>query len=239
MRKLRVITIAAMLLSSCMPLLLAQDQDLLDYLAESARKYGQDADLVNGEKYFYLYTRSDGDPFLNSETQLAMLRVRGKEFAEQQLRYDIFNQQLILEYEDVYGGMNSLVLRDEWVEWFSYMTRTFRKMEGPDGVVGYYQIVHEGTVSCYYRWRKQYLLNLNMGVQNYYFTEPSRNSYLYMNEAFILFRNNGGFVKSFPKKNQKAIKKLLKQSKIKVMKVSDANMRHLLKYCNSLVDETD
>ena len=35
-----------------LPLLYAQQASLTNYLAECERKYGNDADLVNGEKYY-------------------------------------------------------------------------------------------------------------------------------------------------------------------------------------------
>ena len=83
-------------------------QSLTDYLAECELKYGSDADLVNGEKYFYPYSTSDGDPFFIFESGSSKLRIKGKEFEEQSLRYDIYNHLLILDYKDVYGGTTSL-----------------------------------------------------------------------------------------------------------------------------------
>ena len=109
----------------------AQQQSFSDYLAEVERKYGNDVKLVNGEKYFYPYTRSDGNPFLFSEPRPVVIRVHEKEFAGQLVRYDIFNQQVILDFKDIYGGTSSLVLQEEWVESFSFESHFFRKMKGP------------------------------------------------------------------------------------------------------------
>lgn len=215
----------------------AQQQSLSDYLAEVGRKYGSDVKLVNGEKYFYPYTRSDGDPFLFSEPRPVVIRVHEKEFAGQLVRYDIFNQQVILDFKDIYGGTTSLVLKDEWVETFGFESHLFRRMKGPEGIPGYYQVVVDGPISVVYSWSKDYLMNLNSGVQSYYFTEPQKKSFLVIDNKFFPYRNNGSFLKAFDREQQKAIKLFMRQAKIKVNKTPESQMRHLVEYCNSLSHE--
>ena len=215
----------------------AQQQSITDYLAECERLYGSDADLVNGEKYFYPYTRSDGDPFFFSEPRQVVIKVHEKEFAGQLVRYDIFNQQVVLDFNDIYGGTTSLVLRNEWVESFSFEEHLFKRMKGPEGDAGYFQVVVDGPISCVYTWSKSYLLNLNSGVQSYYFTDPLKESFLVINNTFFPYRNNRTFLKAFDSGQQKTIKQFMRQSKVKVNKSPDWQMRHLIEYCNSLSHE--
>ncbi len=212
-------------------------QSLMDYIAECEKKYGSDADLVNGEKYFYPYSRAEGDPFLFSEAQLSDIRISEKDFEDQFIKYDILNQKIVLEYEDLYGGTTSLVLRNEWVESFSMNTLLFKNMSGPDGRNDFFQVIHEGPVSCYFRWSKEYQLNLNSGVQSYYFTEPVKESFLVTEDGYHPFKSNRSFLKIFNSEQQKAIKLFLRQAKIKVKNSPDSEMRHLIEYCNSLSHE--
>jgi hypothetical protein len=237
MNAIRIIPALFFLLVWGPPLLTAQEPSIIEYLAECERKYGSDADLVNGEKYFNPYSRSDGTPFLEQDPGPAFITIRGKEFRDQRLKYDIFNQQLVLDYKDLYGSINSLVLRSEWVESFGFGTRFFRKMSGPAGGKGYYQVIHEGVISCYYRWSKQYLLNLNSGVQNYYFTEPLKAAFLEVDGQFTPIRNNRTFLRTFGEADRKSIKHFLRQSKIRVNRADDPGMRHLMEYCNTLTNE--
>ncbi len=215
----------------------AQQQSITDYLEECERKYGSDAKLVNGEKYFYPYTRADGDPFFFSEPRQAVIKVHEKEFPGQKVKYDVFNQQVILDFNDIYGGVTSLVLRNEWVESFSFESQLFRRMTGPEGDEAYFQVVVDGPISCVYSWKKDYLLNLNSGVQSYYFTEPSKESYLVINNTFYPYRNNRTFLKAFDSGQQKTIKQFMRQSKVRVNKSPEWQMRHLIEYCNSLSHE--
>ena len=215
----------------------AQQQSITDYLAECERLYGSAANLVNGEKYFYPYTRSDGDPFFFSEPRQVVIKVHEKEFAGQLVRYDIFNQQVVLDFNDIYGGTTSLVLRNEWVESFSFEEHLFKRMKGPEGDAGYFQVVVDGPISCVYTWSKSYLLNLNSGVQSYYFTDPLKESFLVISNTFFPYRNNRTFLKAFDSGQQKTIKQFMRQSKVKVNKSPDWQMRHLIEYCNSLSHE--
>lgn len=235
MRKiLTSIVLAALLgLSS----LYAQQASLTDYLAECERKYGSDADLVNGEKYYYPYRQSQGDPFFFTNPRSSVVLVLDKEFADQQLRYDVFNQQLILDFQDIYGATSSLVMRKEWVEAFAFENREFIRMKGPEGEAGYFQLISKGPVTCIYSWSKNHLLNLTSGVQSYYFSEPVKESYLVIDGQFYAYRNNRAFLKAFDPELQKSVKQFMKQARLKVNKAPDSQIRHLVEYCNSLYHE--
>jgi hypothetical protein len=216
----------------------AQNQTILEYLAECERKYGEDLDLVNGEKYFYPYSNTDGDPFLNPSVRSAAIHIKGKFFEGQKIRYDIYNQQLVLEYEDVYGGKSSLVIRNEWVESFSDGDREFRTINGPEESQRFYQLIHEGQVSCYYSWRKDYLLNLASGERSYYFTEPIRDSYLVLDDQFYSYRSNRTLLKILDKGLQKEVKLYLRQNGVNVKRSPDRQMNLLFKHINTLLNET-
>jgi len=235
MRKSLTFTIFAVLL--WFTDLYAQQSPITDYLAEYEKKYGRDADLVNGEKYFYPYRNSQGDPFFFAEPRRAVISIHDKEFRDQLLRYDIFNQQLILDFKNVYGANSSLVLRQEWVESFAFENQRFVRLEGPGGKPGYYQLIWDGPITCVYRWSKDHKLNLTSGVQNYYFTDAAEESYLVIEGRYYPYRNNRTFLKTFDPELQKTIKQFMKQSKVKVNQGTDAQIRHLLEYCNALVHE--
>lgn len=225
-------------MGACFPAT-AQDGSLLSYLTEVSAKYGSDADLVNGEKYFYPYSRSEGTPFLYPDGQRALLQIKGKEFPNQKVNYDVYNQQLVLEYTDSYGGFNNLVLRIEWVDFVDFGAKLFKKMKGPEGADTYLQRIYEGRLSCYYQWHKLYQLNLTSGQQSYYFTDPERSAYLLQDGVFMPYRNNRTFLKAFDKTRRKMIKQHLNQNKLKVNRVSDTQMAKIIQYCESVENDSN
>lgn len=237
MRMRKSLTFTLLLAFSGLTQILAQQLSITDYLAECERKYGSDTDLVNGEKYFYPYRNVMGNPFFFENSRKAVITIHEKEFDDQMLRYDIYNQKLILDYKDLYGASSSLVLRNEWVESFSFDDQRFVKMDGPDGKAGFFQVVNDGPITCVYRWSKNYQLNLTSGVQSYYFTEPVKEAYLVIDGHFHPYRNNSTFIKAFDTDTQKQIKQFMRQSRIKVKRAPDPQIRHLVEYCNSLSNE--
>lgn len=233
-RTLTMIVVIALLgISKLYP----QQASIIAFLAESERKYGSDADLVNGKKYFYPYVQALGDPFFFPLSQSAVITIHEKVFENQLLRYDIFNQELILDYQNIYGVNASLVLRKEWVKSFAFEGQTFKKMLDPDGKTSFFQVLTDGPIECLYRWSKEYQLNLTSGVQSYYFTEPARESFLRVEGNFYAYKSNRDFLKAFDSDLQKPIKAFMKQARIKVKTASDFQMRHLVEYCNSLSHE--
>lgn len=214
--------------------LYSQQASISDYLAECEKKYGSDADLVNGEKYFYPYRHAKGDPFFYTEPRPAHIRIKEKDFEGELLRYDLLNQHLVLDFQDLYGATTSLVLRNEWVESFSFGQIQFRREKGPEGEPEFFQVLIDGPVSCFYRWSKLFQLNLTSGEQGYYFTDLSKESFLLMDDQFHQFRSNRSFAKAFEKELQRPIKLFMRQLKMNVKNASDSKMRQLIEYCNSL-----
>lgn len=215
----------------------SQDRVPAEILAGYEEKYGNDPCLVNGEKYYYPYSRSEGDPFLEPSPKQATLHISGEVFEGQTIRYDIYNQYLVLEYVDAYGATSSLVLRDELVEAFSYEGRLFKKMKGPEGKERFFQVVFEGPVSCYFLWGKEYRLDLRSGTRNYYFTEPERKAYLVMDHRFHSYRNNRSFSRIFGKEYRKLIRQYMRQHQIRIREATGRQMFPLMEYCNSLINE--
>ncbi len=215
----------------------SQDRSLAVQMEEYDQKYGNDPRLVNGEKYYYPYRLSGGDPFLESSARKSTLHIGGNVFEDQAIRYDIYNQLLVLEYEDVYGATSSLVLPNSRVEAFSDDRRSFIKMKGPEGKEDFFQVVYEGPVSCYYAWKKEYRLDATSGSGEYYFTEPVREAYLVRSRAFYNFSGNRSFSRVFGAEGKKLIRKYMRQHHINVRSASESRMRSLMEYCNSIADE--
>jgi hypothetical protein len=212
-------------------------QALENYREDLERIYGKDAELLNGEKYYYPYRPESGDPFLISSGMPSTICISGREFNNQIVRYDIYNQDVVLEYEDLYGGNNNIVLRNDWIESFTLGNKKFKKMVGPDGDEKIYQEIYSDSISCYYHWKKDYLLKLSSGVQNYYFTDPIRKAYLFINNVYYPFRNKRQFIKIISDDLQKEVKGYMKKNRIRIKHISDAEMRELIIYCNSIGSE--
>jgi len=217
-----------------------QSQGLTDPSSEQARenaekKYGPVAELVNGVKYYYLYWADTGDPFFRSEESKGIsIQIKGRLFEKQDIRYDIYNQLIVLDYTDVSGADASIVLRNEWVDYFYVGGRLFREYPDEDGKLSFGQVIYEGNVSCVYFWQKKYDPDMQNGRKNYKFSKPIRNASIITEGETRKYKGKGSFLKCFPKNQQAEIKGYLKAQRIKFKKAGDPEMKGLMEFINQL-----
>lgn len=232
--KFRSLHIAFLLFS--LPLtaltLLAQQEETLSW--EEARQqaeesYGPDPDLLNGKKYNDVYRTAEGTPFFEVHgDMLSTIRIKGKIYQDQNLRFDIYNQLLILDFTDLSGARGSIVLRDDWVEFFTLGELLFRKYPDKDGTVRFGQEIHEGEYTCVYFWEKDYLPELKDGEKYFRFSEPDRDAVIIREGVATAFKSKGSFLKCFPKEERGPIKAFLREEGIRVQKASDPEMDYLM-----------
>lgn len=204
-----------------------------DIRAMAEKKYGLTADLINGEKYYYPYWADSGDPFFPSgENNTASIVIRGKVFENRELRYDICNQIIVLDYTEMSGASASIALRNEWVDQFLLGDKLFMKYLNEDGQEQFAQLIYEGRVSCVYFWEKLYSPDLKNGEMHYKFSDPIRNAAIIRTGETRPFRSKKSFLKCFPKEQQAGIKSYLREKGVKFKKADDGQMKDLLEFIN-------
>ena len=78
------------------------------------RVYGVDYNLVNGIRYLYPYARAHGHPFLGENrfyTGYAV--INGHYYQDLLFKYDICNQQIILNHTFLSGGTEQIIINYE------------------------------------------------------------------------------------------------------------------------------
>ncbi len=227
------------------------DSFAIELMKEAEQKYGLDPELINGEKYHYHYFKASGDPYFEfnrnrisaventgkvyddaAQDALASIVIKGKQYLEQHIRYDIYQQLVILDYVDQHGAPASVVLRNNWVEQFDIEGQTFKKFKDQHGKVRFGQVVFEGTVSCVFFWKKEYTPELQNGQNTYSFSEPIREAVLIRDGLSCHFRNRRGFLNCFPAEKRAQVKAYMKEEHINIRKASPDEMRRLMKRIN-------
>lgn len=216
----------------------AQDTIYTNYLIvknEAEERYGPLGDLINGEKYNYTYRAAGGDPFFESDvTEKAAIQINGRMYEDQKVKYDIYNQLMVLEFISSSGAPESVVLRNEWLDFVMIGDRCFRQFPKDDGSPRFGQVIWEGEASCIYFWKKIYLLNLDAGGKNYDFSDPIRSSYVVKEGIFTLYKSKRSFLKCFAKQVKPAIKQYLKDHRIRIKKADDMEIASLMKFINQI-----
>jgi hypothetical protein len=215
------------------------DKELVQQMLEQAETaYRVSTDLLNGEKYHYPYRRAAGTPFLElAGDPLAMVQIDGKEYPHQRVRYDMYNQIMVLDYTDVAGARGSLILKNEWIDQVTMGGYTFRVFMDETGKERYGQVIGEGEYTCIYFWEKQYLPDMHNGEEHYFFTDPGRKAFIQYREGRCSYKRNRTMLKCLPESLRSRTREYLKTRRIRVHKATFQEIEGLLSYINQLGNE--
>jgi len=213
----------------------ASEQSILEISDHAEEKYGPDVVLISGEKYHYPYRAAHGDPFINhTGTNDASVQVNGVVYDNQDVKYDIYNQLIVLEFNDMTGASRSIILRNEILDQFILDDRLFKKFPHEGGAERFGQVIYEGEISCFYFWKKRYSVDSKVGQNQYSFSDPIRRSYLMTDEQAILYKGKKSFLNCFPEQERVQIKAFMKENRIRIRKAGDTDMRLLLENINQI-----
>jgi hypothetical protein len=203
------------------------------------QRYGPDQHLVNGIEYVNLHIRSEGHKFLDEDKFYpGRVVIDGKAYDDVSLKYDIFNQRLILLVPQKSGGHKQIVLNNLRIDGFELNGRTFHKYMFPGTGTRFYQRIGSKELACLYHFSKQ---EITKPVNTYTlskFTEVKKKSYLYWQSALHEFKGKRSFVRIFPE-HQPEIKAFIRKNRFRVNKLNDADMQWLIFYCYSLAANPD
>jgi len=197
--------------------------------------YGPDPDLLNGQKYNYTYRSAEGSPFFEVYGQEASsIQIKGKLYDEQWIRFDIYKQLVILDFTDVSGARGSIVLNDDWIDYFNIGRAHFRKFPDKVGNERFGQAIFLDSISCVYFWKKNYQSEIKNGSKYYRFSKPAREAVIIRGGQVYGYKNKKSFLKCFLEKDRKAVKMQMKEHRIRLRKIGDMEMESLVKYINQL-----
>jgi hypothetical protein len=205
--------------------------------------YGQDQELVNGLQYYNRHPRSLGHPYLlEGWVHQGLVSIRGKLYSNIWIKYDIYAQQVEVEYRTMGGADNQVILVSNRVDDFSIGNYFFKKMNLGEEVdedqneEQFYQIIGEGRLVWYIRWEKKLvpLSGDTRFIEEY--TSPKRSYLLRLDGSVQPFSNKKGFVKLFPENVQKDIKRLIKSNQLQIRTASTEQLELFIIAAGNLLE---
>jgi len=199
------------------------------------RVYGLDQTLYNGKKYtYFLSSGTNGHQYLFSPDYIAgSVSIKEKCYQGITLNYDIFNQQLLLQYEDETGALNIIEVSKAWLKSFRLGNRNFEFLN-LEQYPRFFQVLGEGPVRILYYWRKNLNMDVAIGSSDFTFTSAVRNSYVFMDGQLKPFRTKRRLIGLFDPGLRPEIKSYLRKNKVKVKKASDQAMAEMITFIGSI-----
>ena len=215
----------------CIPILNAQNS-----VDNAENVYDSDPLLFNGKKYTFFIPLTTGGHQYFSDQQFwpGSVIIRGVKYTDLLLNYDIYNQQLVLQYTDAMGGRNQIELSDAWLESFTIKEKDFELIRTPDSLKQIYQVIGTGHYRIFYKWKKDLVMDGFVGATNHTFTKPGREMNLFSDDKLYRFTNNKTFYSLFVSFKKEKIIEYLRNNRINVKKSADSTMNSLVNYINTL-----
>jgi hypothetical protein len=206
-----------------------------DAANEMDRVYGLDPLLYNGKKYtYFLPPGTDGNQFLfSTDYIIGEVTIKGKRFDGITLNYDIYNQELLLQYVSETGTFNIIGISKAWLESFRLGNLQFRCLSFNNDP-RFYQVLGDGPFYILYFWRKDLRLNTSYGAKNFTFTPSTKNQYVLIGDKILPFRNKRSLISLFDPGHKLEIKDYIHRNGIKIKNASDKTMTVLINYIGNL-----
>jgi hypothetical protein len=198
--------------------------------------FNADPVLYNGRFYiFYAPSGTEGDQFISGKQFITgSLTIKGKNYSDLPLNYDIYNQCVIYKYKIESGAVRQIIIPESLLDSFTLERRRFQTLPGIDGNKKIYQVIGSGSFRILSFWHKKLELNRFHGAGNRVFTKPLREFYLAYNDTLKVFRNNRTFISLFPPEKREQVRKFLRENRIRINKADDESLMKVMQYCNSI-----
>ncbi len=176
------------------------DENIISELNELVTEsYGPDQHLVNGIEYINLHIRTTGHKFLDEdEFYNGRVVIDGKVYKDVFLKYDIFNQQVLLLIDHHSGGNKQLILNNLRIDEFEINGRIFHKYTFPGTGTLFYQVIGNDEMACLYHFKKQ---EIPRAIDQYTlaeFTNVQKRSYLYWQSELSCIQEQPLICRDFP-----------------------------------------
>ena len=196
---------------------------------------GPDYNLLNGRQYDLLNSGKSHPYFNTDRYRPGSLLLNGEAYDSVTINYDIFDQQLTLQYPGNSGQDLKVVLNREMIDHFQIDGLTFRLMSFPETGSSFFQFVSSGDISCFLRWEKRLNRSTYSGNTSYKYSKQSREIYLQREGQLYVVRSRSSFTGIFEEAYQKEIKGFLRREKIRFRNASDEKLGDLMNFCIELI----
>jgi len=211
-------------------------QLLFNQIYSAAEKeYGIHQELINGLLVEDKNQDVRGHPYLlDYYSNTGSVIYRGKQYSNLSLRYDIYDQQVLLIY--LFDTVEYILhLQKEFITEFTIENKKFINeafVVGEDAK--FYQVIGKDyPIKVLYFWEKDlsnlYANNPDIKV----FSSAQNETFILFNSERLSFKGNSSFTRKFTSKRKTAIKEYFRKNKTKVKLASDYEMEQLIEFINT------
>jgi hypothetical protein len=200
--------------------------------------YGADPVLVNGKYFEDIYRNDLGHPYFSDDRFFpGYCIIHQKKFENLQLRYNIFDQSLVVSCSNGNNASVVFIPPDEFISEFSVDGQVFRKYIFPESKTAFYREMYVGKeLKLLENWtKKRYDSYHNKTYLAYKFSAEHKNYYVVIDHAAFQFKSKRSFVMLFEKENRKAILNFIREQDINFRKADPQKFSELGTFCDTIL----
>lgn len=207
-------------------------------LAQTESYLGTNDLLVNGRLYFSDNSLANGHPFfISHEFLFADIYIKGNEFTNQAIKYDLVKDLIILKAVDKEKQLFPIILNNAFIDSLmingTRMFINFHQQQEPF-LSGYYEKIYDGQFSFYIKYSKFFVNEYNTANPFGKYTDQKRKMFLVQEGSAIELNSKKSFLNYFSN-DKKEIKRYFKQHKIRYKKINNIQLYNLLAYCEQFI----
>ena len=199
------------------------------------REYGIDQELMNGFLMEVKNQNATGHPYLlDYYSNEGSLIYRGKHYSNLFLRYDIYDQEVLLIYR-ADSTEYKLHLHKEFITEFTVGKKKFIKETfGTRNEARFYQVIGEDLPVKLVRFRQKGLTNIYANNSDSKRYSENNKTYILLHDDLIEVNGNRSFTRNFSSTGKTAIRKYFRENNIRINQATDYEMEELIAYINTL-----
>lgn len=214
------------------------ETDVKNNLLQLIKKhYGTSDVLVNGKALLVENPRINKHPNLFYENWIsATIYIKGELFYGQPVMYNLYTDELILQFIDQIGIPRSVVLDNLLVDSLNingHMLISMNLMDSIDIDRNFVEVINAGELNYCIGYYKDYIRMYSTMNPYGKYSDLKKNKYLVLDNELYRVNRRRHFLRLFPE-NKKDIRRYLRKQDIRYKKATISQIETLMQYCNEL-----
>ncbi len=193
--------------------------------------------LVNGVELLEGDPRINGHPYIFSEKWISSdIFIKGEVFQNKKIRYNLYTNQLMLQFHTEGGIQKGVVLDNKLVDSVLIESKTLvsTHLLGQKGLQkSFVEYFNAGKSVFYIEYNKDYIKIFTDSNPYGKYSSVKKNLYILRNDKLTNVSHRRHFLKIYPN-HKKKIRRFLRKKGIKYKTATTAHLKQLIVFCNEL-----
>lgn len=212
-------------------------QQVEDLYNRSEQVYSTDDLLVNGQIYIPVRPRAMGSPYFGGKQFVeGSVQIKGRQFKEVLLKYNLENQRIILRVAVESGKYVTILLNSNLIDHFTidgqYFINALSFFKDSEAS-GFYAHVYQGSFTFLIKYEKSFRAVYDRQTPEGSYTELHADFFIFEDGKFENITKKKALLNYFPL-HKKEIKSFMRKYKIHYKKASTTEINQLMSYCDTI-----